>query len=213
VNLEEKVLSKNEEAAARNRKWLTERNIVTVNLISSPGTGKTLLLEKTLAVLRDRVECAVIAGDQRTDRDSARIRATGAKVIQIETGDACHLNAEQVGSAMQDVADDSTGILFIENVGNLVCPSAFDLGEDFKVGMVSVTEGEDKPVKYPSLFSRAPVSVVTKIDLLPHLDFDIGRCRSFLRQVHPGMFVFELSAKTGEGMESWIDYLLNLAQP
>ncbi len=211
IDLEEKILSRNEELAEQNRRWLRDRNVVAINLISSPGTGKTFLLEETLNRLDSKVNCAVIAGDQYTDRDSKRIQSTGVPVVQIETGDACHLSAEQVGNVLEQVVQDDTDLLFIENVGNLVCPSAFDLGEDFKAGMLSVTEGEDKPVKYPSIFSQSPVSVITKIDLLPHVDFDISQCRQFLRQVHPGMFIFELSAKTGEGMDRWIDYLLQMS--
>lgn len=207
IDLEERILSRNDEIAAENRRIFSEKNIIAINLISSPGTGKTMLLEETLKKLKRSVKCAVIAGDQQTDRDAKRIETTGVPVVQIETGDACHLSAEQVRSVLEETLQDDTDILFIENVGNLVCPSAFDLGENFKVGMVSVTEGEDKPVKYPSLFSQSPVSIITKTDLLPHLDFNITQCRQFMGQIHPGMFIFELSAKTGEGMDVWVNYL------
>ncbi len=208
--LERKILVRNDEQAERNRQWLRERGIVAINMISSPGSGKTLLLEKTLDRLKDQVQCAVIAGDQRTDNDARRLEGRGSPVIQIETGNACHLDADTVGRRLPDAAGDGIKLLFIENVGNLVCPAAFDLGESFKVALLSTTEGEDKPVKYPSLFSQVPVAVVTKTDLVPHLDWDMDLCRSCLRQVNPGMFVFELSARTGEGLDAWIDYLLKL---
>ena len=210
VTLERKVLSRNDEIAARNREWLSQRGIVTINLISAPGTGKTFLLERTLERLEGRVKCAVIAGDQQTDYDARRLEGKGAAVVQIETRSACHLGAEHVEKVLPEVTDAETQLLFIENVGNLVCPTAFDLGENFKVALMSVTEGEDKPVKYPSLFTQAPVVVLTKTDLIPHLDWDLARCRTLLNRVHPGIFLFELSARTGEGMDDWIGYLEKL---
>ena len=212
VSVREKILSKNDEAAARNRAWLKAHGVVAVNLISSPGSGKTYLLERTLERLRGRVPCAVITGDQRTDNDARRLMGKGAPVKQIETLNSCHLDAEQVGRVLEEVAGDGVKLLFIENVGNLVCPSAFDLGEDFKIALLSTTEGEDKPVKYPSLFSSAPVAVLTKLDLVPHLDWNAAACRAALRQVRPGVFIFELSAKTGLGMEAWLDYLAKLVE-
>jgi len=211
VQLEEKVLAKNDAYAAANRSWLAERGVTAINMISAPGTGKTYLLEKTLERLNGRVPCAVIAGDQKTDNDARRLEGKGAEVIQIETVSACHLDAHRVGHAMQHVVRDGTRLLFIENVGNLVCPAAFDLGETFKIALMSVTEGEDKPVKYPSLFTQAPVVVLTKTDLIPHLDWDLAACRENLKRVHPGVFLFELSARTGEGMDGWIDYLARAA--
>jgi len=211
VEVERKILSRNDELAALNRAWLEERGIVALNLISAPGTGKTLLLEKTLERLQGRVSCAVITGDQRTDNDARRLQGKGAVVRQIETISACHLEAERIGELLEETTADGAKLLLIENVGNLVCPSAFDLGESFKVALLSTTEGEDKPVKYPALFSTAPVVVLTKMDLAPHLDWDLTTCRRFLRQVCPGAFVFELSAKTGEGMDAWIEYLERLS--
>jgi hydrogenase nickel incorporation protein HypB len=210
LTIEKKILSRNDELAEKNRKWLAERGIVALNLISSPGSGKTFLLEKTLDRLRDRVPCAVITGDQCTDNDARRLEGKGAIVRQIETVSACHLDAERVGRLLPEVTRDGAKLLFIENVGNLVCPAAFDLGENFKVALLSCTEGEDKPVKYPSLFSLAPVAILTKMDIAPHLDWDLAKCREYLRRIHPGMFVFELSAKTGDGMDRWIDYLVKL---
>ena len=208
--MEKKILSRNDELAEKNRQWLAERGITALNLISAPGSGKTLLLEKTLDRLRGRVPCAVITGDQRTDNDARRLQGKGAVVRQIETISACHLDAERVGQLLPEVTHDGAKLLFIENVGNLVCPAAFDLGENFKVALLSTTEGEDKPVKYPALFSLAPVVVLTKMDLAPHLDWSLARCRENLRRMRPGVFVFELSAKTGDGMDQWIDYLVKL---
>jgi hydrogenase nickel incorporation protein HypB len=210
VSVRQKILSRNDEQAERNRAWLKARGVVAVNLISSPGSGKTYLLERTLEGLRGKVACAVITGDQRTDNDARRLQGKGAPVRQIETLNSCHLDAEQVGQLLPEVAGDGVKLLFIENVGNLVCPSAFDLGENFKIALLSTTEGEDKPVKYPTLFSAAPVAVLTKLDLVPHLDWNAAACRAALRQVRPGVFIFELSAKTGLGMDAWLDYLVKL---
>jgi hydrogenase nickel incorporation protein HypB len=210
LEVERNILTRNDEAAAANRAWLQARGITALNLISAPGTGKTLLLERTLERLAGTVSCAVIAGDQQTDNDARRLSGKGAPVYQIETVSACHLDAPRVGHALEHVVTPETRLVFIENVGNLVCPSAFDLGEAFKVALLSVAEGEDKPVKYPALFSQAPVAVLTKTDLLPHLDFDIARCRGALRAVRPGVYVFELSARTGAGLDAWVDYLATL---
>jgi len=212
VEIQQKILSRNDEQAELNRAWLKAHGVVAVNLISSPGTGKTYLLERTLEGLRGKISCAVITGDQRTDNDARRLQGKGAQVRQIETINACHLDAEQVGRLLPEIAGDGVQLLFIENVGNLVCPAAFDLGETFKIALLSTTEGEDKPVKYPTLFSAAPVAVLTKMDLAPHLDWDVATCRSNLRQVRPGVFIFELSAKTGLGMEAWLDYLIKLVE-
>jgi hydrogenase nickel incorporation protein HypB len=213
VTLEQRVLSRNDEQAAQNRAWLRARGIVALNLISSPGSGKTLLLEKTMERLRERVGCAVITGDQQTDNDKRRIARTGVPVEQIETHDACHLDAARVAQVLPAVVRPETRLLFIENVGNLVCPAAFDLGESFQVALLSTAEGEDKPEKYPALFAGAQVAVLTKMDLAPHLEWDVAACRGSIQRVHPGMFVFELSARTGAGMEAWCDYLLRLASP
>lgn len=212
IPLETKILARNDDAAEENRRLLTTRGIVAVNFISSPGTGKTFLLEKTLEALQGRVPCGVIAGDQKTDNDAQRLAGKGAPVVQIETESACHLNAEQVGQHLHHVIVDNTRLVFIENVGNLVCPAAFDLGEQVKVALVSITEGEDKPLKYPVLFHEAPVTVITKIDLLPHLDVDMDRLRQSIRRVRPNSRIFEVSAKTGAGMDAWVAYLTQLAQ-
>jgi hydrogenase nickel incorporation protein HypB len=208
--LETRVLARNDEFAERNRALLKERGCVAVNFISSPGSGKTFLLEKTLEGLRDRVKCAVIAGDQQTDNDAVRLQSKGAPVVQIQTGSSCHLNAEQVGEAINEVLENDTRLLFIENVGNLVCPAAFDLGENIKIALLSVTEGEDKPLKYPVIFHDAAASVITKCDLLEHLDVDMSRYRDSLERIHPGGRIFELSALTGDGMKNWLSYLESL---
>ena len=210
VTLETKLLARNDAMAAENRAWLAEHGVTALNLISSPGAGKTLLLEKTLERLRGDVPCAVITGDQQTDHDARRLEGKGARVRQIETVSSCHLDAARVGELLPEVAGDGTKLLFIENVGNLVCPAAFDLGENFKIALLSTTEGEDKPVKYPTIFSLAPVVLLTKMDLSEHLDWDLSQCREYLRKIHPGVFVFEVSAKTGNGMDAWIQYLKSL---
>lgn len=210
IVLESRVLARNDEFAERNRALLKERGCIAVNFISSPGSGKTFLLEKTLEGLKGRVKCAVIAGDQQTDNDAVRLQSKGAPVLQIETGSSCHLNAEQVGEAIHGVLEQDTRLLFIENVGNLVCPAAFDLGENIKIALLSVTEGEDKPLKYPVIFHDATASVITKCDLLEHLDVDMNRYRDSLSRIHPGGRTFELSALSGDGMMDWLSYLESL---
>ncbi len=213
VKVETSVLRRNDQAALANKQLLAERGIVALNLISSPGSGKTTLLEVTLERLRDREKhCAVIVGDQQTDLDAQRLSGKGAAVRQIETVSSCHLDAQRVGDVLPEVIDDQTQLLFIENVGNLICPAAFYLGEDFKVVLLSVTEGEDKPIKYPVVFSRAKVVLITKCDLIPHIEFDRDKCLRYLRQVNPGAVIFELSAKTGTGLDQWIGYLAELGR-
>ncbi len=210
IMLEKSILAKNDEAAHKNRHWLHDRNVVTVNIISSPGSGKTTLLEKTLERLKGKLNCSVIVGDQSTDNDAKRLIGKCDSVHQIETHSSCHLNAEQIAEILPKSVNEKTDILFIENVGNLICPAAFELGEDFKIALLSSTEGEDKPVKYPVLFSDAKVVILTKMDLVPHLDWDVKKCRQYIRNINPGVYIFELSAKTGEGMDAWIDYLEKL---
>lgn len=207
IALESNVLAGNDMQAQKNREWLKARGVVAVNLISSPGSGKTFLLEKTLEALKGEITCAVITGDMQTDNDARRMMGKGAKVVQIETRSACHLDARQIDEQLAAVVDGGVQLLFIENVGNLVCPAAFDLGEEHKIALVSVVEGEDKPVKYPVLFHGAAVTVITKTDLLPHLDVDIEKYKASVLRVQPGARVLEVSAKTGDGMESWLNYL------
>ncbi len=212
VILETNILAKNDKIAEQNRELLKQKGVIAINFISSPGSGKTFLLEKTLEGLKGRVKCAVIAGDQQTDNDAKRLENKGAKVIQIETGSSCHLNAEQVAETIDAVVEEDTQLLFIENVGNLVCPAAFDLGETIKIALLSVTEGEDKPLKYPVIFHDAATSVITKKDLLQHLNVDMDKYRDSLNKVHPKANIFELSALTGEGMNEWLDYLESLTK-
>ena len=207
VQIEQDILSKNNAYAAQNRQRLAGHGIFTLNLVSSPGSGKTTLLVKTIELLKGRQRVAVIEGDQQTSQDAERIRATGAPAIQINTGKGCHLDAHMVGHAMGklELADDS--LLMIENVGNLVCPAAFDLGEAHKVVILSVTEGEDKPIKYPDMFRAATLMLMNKCDLLPHLTFSVPRAIEYARRVNPGIEVIEVSATTGEGMDAWLAWL------
>lgn len=207
VTLEQKVLAKNDGIAARNRRWLTERDIVAFNMTSSPGSGKTTLLERTIRDLHPTRSVAVIEGDQETLLDAERIQATGARVVQVNTGAGCHLDAEMIRRALDTLAPRRASVLFIENVGNLVCPALFDLGETSKVVVISVTEGADKPLKYPHMFAAADLVLINKSDLLPYVDFDIDACASAARSVNPGVGILTLSAKTGDGVEEWYDWI------
>jgi len=211
VNVQKNVLAHNDHIARHNREWLTQHGVTAINLISSPGSGKTLLLEKTLEALNGKIQCAVITGDQQTDNDARRLADKGAPVHQIETQTSCHLNAEQIANALPSVIQDDTKLLLIENIGNLVCPAAFDLGEHVKVALLSTPEGEDKPEKYPVLFASAKLVLLTKIDLADILDWDLKACQHSIQGVHPGMVMLKLSAKTGEGMAGWLDYLSPLS--
>ena len=210
IELGTRVLEKNDVLASKNREFLQKRNVFAVNLISSPGSGKTFLLEKTLEGLRTRCHSAVLTGDQQTDNDARRLMGKGAPVAQIQTFSSCHLDAERVAPFLEQIVSEDTQILFIENVGNLVCPAAFDLGEHFKIALLSVTEGEDKPLKYPVLFADSPVVVITKTDLVPYLEWDMALCKKNIRKIRPDVKIFELSAKTGEGMINWLNYLMEL---
>lgn len=207
VIVEQDILAKNDAIAAENRRAFQAAKTLALNLVSSPGSGKTALLVETLKRIGDKVPVAVIEGDQETTADADRIRATGAPAIQINTGKGCHLDADLVRTAMARLGTPTNGILFIENVGNLVCPAGFDLGEAHKVVIVSVTEGEDKPLKYSGMFAASALMVVTKTDLLPHLDFDIDRLIANARRINPTIGVLKLSAKTGEGMDRWLHWL------
>ena len=208
MRIEQDILGRNAAYAATNRRRLAEHGIFAVNLVSSPGSGKTSLLVRTIETLRDRVRVAVIEGDQQTSTDADRIRATGAPAVQVNTGKGCHLDAHQVGHAIEHLGLPDDSVLMIENVGNLVCPAAFDLGEAHKAVILSVTEGDDKPLKYPDMFHASELMVLNKVDLLPHLDFDVDRCVEYARRVNPSIQVIELSARTGEGIDAWIDWLL-----
>jgi hydrogenase nickel incorporation protein HypB len=207
VQIEQDILSKNDALAAANRKRFAERGIFAVNLVSSPGSGKTTLLVKTIEALRGRHDVLVIEGDQETSYDADRIRATGAQAVQINTGKGCHLDADMVGKAVEHLAPPAGSVLMIENVGNLVCPAGFDLGEAHKVVVLSVTEGEDKPLKYPDMFRRSSLMLLNKVDLLPYVEFDVARCVEYARRVNPDIHVIEISATKGRGMADWIEWI------
>ncbi len=207
VAIEQDILTKNNQYAAANRARFDAAGILALNLVSSPGAGKTTLLTRTLEDLDGEFPLAVIEGDQETSRDADRIRATGAPAIQINTGKGCHLNAHQVGHAVDHLAPEPGSVLMIENVGNLVCPAAFDLGEAHKVAILSITEGEDKPIKYPDMFHAADLLLINKIDLLPYLEFDIERCIGYARRVNPRIRILPVSATTGEGMDPWLRWI------
>jgi hydrogenase nickel incorporation protein HypB len=206
VQIEQDILSRNNAYAHENRQHLAGHGIFALNLVSGPGSGKTTLLCKTITMLGG-LPVAVIEGDQQTSQDAERIRATGAPAVQINTGKGCHLDAHMVGHAMSRLALKDDSLLMIENVGNLVCPAAFDLGEAHKVVILSVTEGEDKPIKYPDMFRAASVMLLNKIDLLPHLDFDVEAALGYARRVNPQIRVIQLSATRGEGMDEWLQFL------
>jgi hydrogenase nickel incorporation protein HypB len=207
VQIEQDILGKNDSYALANRQHFTEQGVFTLNLVSSPGSGKTTLLTRTLQDLQAQLPLAVIEGDQETSNDAERIRATGARAIQINTGKGCHLDAHQVGHAVDSLQPEPGSVLFIENVGNLVCPAAFDLGEAHKVAILSITEGEDKPIKYPDMFHAADLMLLNKIDLLPYLQFDVAKCIEYARRVNPGLQVLQVSATSGEGMQHWYEWI------
>jgi hydrogenase nickel incorporation protein HypB len=206
--LERSLLEKNDAYALDNRRWLQARGILATNLVSSPGSGKTSLLVAALQRLSTRIPAAVVEGDQQTSRDADRIRAAGVPAVQVNTGKGCHLDAHAVGHALERLDPAPGSMLFIENVGNLVCPAPFDLGEDHKTVILSVTEGEDKPLKYPDIFAAAGVLLLNKVDLLPHLEFDVAACLDYALQVNPDLTVFRTSARTGAGLDAWLQWLL-----
>ncbi|WP_417222464.1 hydrogenase nickel incorporation protein HypB [Amphritea sp.] len=206
VQIEQDILGKNDRYAGQNRQRFEAMNLFALNLVSSPGSGKTTLLTASIEQLK-RCPVAVIEGDQQTANDAERIRATGVQAVQVNTGKGCHLDAHMVGHAMARFEDLTGGILFIENVGNLVCPAAFDLGEAHKVAILSVTEGEDKPLKYPDMFYAADLMLLNKTDLLPYLDFDVEQCIAAAKQVNPDIEVIQVSARSGEGMSEWLNWI------
>ncbi|NKR66905.1 hydrogenase nickel incorporation protein HypB [Rhodococcus hoagii] len=207
LTLEQKILAKNDRLAEDNRAWLTDRRIAAINIMSSPGSGKTTLLERTVRELRPSVPVSVIEGDQETLLDADRIRSTGCPVVQVNTGSGCHLDSEMVRDALDALGPAEDSLVFVENVGNLVCPALFDLGEQGKVVLISVTEGDDKPLKYPHIFAVADLVIVNKIDLLPYVDFDPDACEKNARSVNPDVRVINLSATSGEGLERWYAWL------
>jgi hydrogenase nickel incorporation protein HypB len=210
VTLQQKILAKNDNLAQRNRDWLRERGILAINLMSSPGSGKTTLLERTSEDLAGKLALSVIEGDQETDLDADRIRSAGCEVVQINTGAGCHLDAAMVARALRTLDPPAGSAVVIENVGNLVCPALFDLGETARVVLASVTEGTDKPLKYPQMFRSADLVVVTKTDLGPYVNFDAARFGEYVGQVSPRAMTINLSAVTGSGMASWSDWLTSM---
>jgi hydrogenase nickel incorporation protein HypB len=207
VQVEQDILAKNNAYAGDNRRRFAERGIFAVNLVSSPGSGKTTLLTRSIETLKAKHAIAVIEGDQQTSMDAERIRATGVPAIQVNTGKGCHLDAHMVGHAFERLALPEDALLLIENVGNLVCPADFDLGEAHKVVILSVTEGEDKPLKYPNMFRAADLMILNKVDLLPHLSFDLEKCLGYARRVNPRIAVMQVSATRGDGMAEWLAWL------
>ena len=207
ISLEQDILKKNNLIAAQNRNWFQAHNILALNLVSSPGAGKTTLLTRTIKDLQTQIPLSVIEGDQETANDAQKIRETGCQVIQINTGTGCHLDATMVEKGYQELDPTPNSIMMIENVGNLVCPALFDLGEYAKVAILSVTEGDDKPIKYPHMFRASKIMILTKIDLLPYVQFDVDRCLEYARQVNPNLKIFPVSAVTGKGLNNWCEWL------
>ncbi len=207
ISLEQDILNKNNLIAAQNRNWFQARNILALNLVSSPGAGKTTLLTRTIKDLQSEISLSVIEGDQETVNDAQKIRETGCRVVQINTGTGCHLDATMVQKGYKAINPPPNSLVMIENVGNLVCPALFDLGEYAKVAILSVTEGDDKPIKYPHMFRASKVMILTKIDLLPYVQFDVDRCLEYARQVNPDLKIFLVSAVTGDGLNNWYDWL------
>lgn len=207
VDVEKDVLYENNLLAERNRGYFEAKNILALNLVSSPGSGKTSLLEKTLTDLKNELECAVIEGDQQTTNDADRIHATNTKVTQINTGKGCHLDAHMVLHAVQDMKLKNNSVLFIENVGNLICPAMFDLGERERVVIISVTEGDDKPLKYPDMFHTSSLCIINKVDLLPYVPFNMDKVKENAKKVNPNLEILEVSCTSGEGLQQWYSWL------
>lgn len=207
ISVEKDILSKNNLLAERNRGFFEALDIFAINMVSSPGSGKTSIIERTNVEIGNQLKFYVIEGDQQTSNDAKRIQKAGAKAVQINTGNGCHLDANMVNRAVKQLKPETNSILIIENVGNLVCPSMFDLGENKRVVIFSVTEGDDKPEKYPTIFHTSDVCIINKTDLLPYVDFDIEKAKNLAKQLNPKMVFFEISAKTGEGFEDWFNWL------
>lgn len=212
VRIEQDIMAKNAQYAESNRRYFQAHDILVLNLMSSPGSGKTTLLTKTLTLLQSELALGVIEGDQQTSQDAERIRATGVSAVQINTGKGCHLDAHMVGHGLESLQPVDHSTVFIENVGNLVCPAGFDLGEAARVVILSVTEGEDKPLKYPDMFHVADLVLLNKIDLLPHIDFDVGRCIDYIQRIKPGVEIMQVSARSGEGMAEWCTWIKTQAR-
>ncbi len=211
INVGQKILQANEEYACQNSHFFKENRIFCLNMISSPGSGKTTILVRTIEMLNDKLDIAVIEGDIQTDIDAQRIQATKAPAVQINTDGACHLSAAQIATALPSLPIDKLNTIIIENVGNLVCPSAFELGESAKVAVLSVAEGDDKPAKYPAIFAKSKAMLINKIDLLDAVDFDVDKAKADARKVNRDLVIFEVSAKTGQGFDAWCQWLAEQA--
>ncbi len=207
VEVEQDVMARNDLLAERNRGYFEAKGILSLNLVSSPGSGKTSLLERTIREMGKEKPFFIIEGDQQSMNDANRINDAGAPVVQVNTGQGCHLDADMVSRAVRKLEPADHSVLMIENVGNLVCPALFDLGESFRVVIMSVTEGEDKPAKYPYMFQTSDLCIINKTDLLPHVDFNVGKAREYALRINPGLEFIELSVKTGEGMDKWYGWL------
>lgn len=207
IHVEQNILAKNQQFALQNKSYLSNKNILALNIMSSPGSGKTTLLAKTILDLKNELDIAVVVGDQQTNYDAELIKASGGHAVQINTGKVCHLDAHMVGHALEGLSLKEKSILFIENIGNLVCPALFDLGEQFKVVILSVTEGDNKPLKYPDMFRCADLMLVTKTDLLPYVDFDLNKCMEYARRIKPNIEILTLSTVNGDGLNDWYQWL------
>ena len=207
IEVEQDIMQKNNLLAARNRGYFEAKNMRTFNLVSSPGSGKTTLLEKSLLDLKKEFKCYVIEGDQQTSNDANRIAQAQVPVVQINTGRGCHLDADMIHRSLKQLKPENNGLLFIENVGNLVCPAYFDLGENARVVIISVTEGDDKPIKYPDMFHSANLCIINKTDLLPYVEFDVKKAKEYALRINPNLEFIELSATTGDGMQDWFAWL------
>lgn len=209
IEVEQDILAKNNEFALMNRNYFRDKQIIAMNIMSSPGSGKTTLLVKTILSLKQSFFFSVIVGDQQTDHDAQRIATTGVPALQINTGKGCHLNAHDIGHALEKLVIPPKAILFIENVGNLVCPALFDLGETYKIVILSVTEGDDKPLKYPHMFYSADLVLITKIDLLPYVDFNVEKCSQYIRRINHKVKILQTSATTGQNLDNWQNWIGN----
>ncbi|MCW8442953.1 hydrogenase nickel incorporation protein HypB [Fluoribacter gormanii] len=207
IHVEQNILAKNQQFARNNKSFLAKKNILALNIMSSPGSGKTTLLAKTILDLKQELDIAVVVGDQQTQYDAELIKASGGNALQINTGKVCHLDAHMVGHALEDLPLKENSLLFIENIGNLVCPALFDLGEQFKVVILSVTEGDNKPLKYPDMFHCADLMIITKMDLLPYVNFDLEQCIKYARQINPNIETLTLSTSHGDGLNDWYEWL------
>ncbi|CAM2927716.1 hydrogenase nickel incorporation protein HypB [Legionella worsleiensis] len=207
VQIEQNILAKNDQYAEENKRSFLQKNILALNMMSSPGSGKTTLLAKTIDDLRSIIDVAVVVGDQQTDLDARKIQDSGGTAIQINTGKVCHLDAHRVGHAVEKLPLQKQSILIVENIGNLVCPALFNLGEHYKIVILSVTEGDNKPLKYPDMFHAADLLVITKTDLLPYVDFDLAQCKQYALRINPKLDILSLSSKSGEGLQEWYEWL------